>query len=159
MLPPAALLILIPAPALVALAFRLRASLVMAGGLLGVMAYMVTAMSWPLDTVDAHTGTAYLAGSVVFVRGLVILTFVMLVAQAVKERLGDEDRLTTITLFLMVLVGGAVSLLPLTTLPPSTDGWRNLAANIGAYLFMAGLLGLAFVLVLRPALRRLRRST
>lgn len=158
MLPPAVLLLLIPAPALAALGLRLRTSLVMAGGLLGVVAYMVTAMFWPMESADAYGDSYFLVGSIVFIRSLVILTFLLLVAQAVKERLGPEDRLTTVTLFLMLLIGGALSLLPLTTLPPSTGGWRSAIANLGAYFFMAGLLGLGFVILLRPVIRRLRGS-
>ncbi|HBZ43480.1 MAG TPA: hypothetical protein DEO85_05335 [Maritimibacter sp.] len=158
MLPHAALLLLIPAPALAALALHLRASLVMAGGLIGAAAYMVTAMTWPVDIPDTYADTYYVTGSIVFVRSLVILSFLLLVAQGVKERLGTEDRLTTVTLFLMVLIGGAVSLLPLTSQPPGTDGWRTAAANLGGTLFMAGLMGLAFVILIRPLLRRLRRA-
>lgn len=158
MLPHPALLLMIPAPSLIALLFRTRASWVMGAGLLGTIGYTIIAMTRPMDIPEAYAETHYLTGSIAFLHGFVIVTFLLLVAQVVKERLGREDRLTTLTLFLLNLIGGAISLLPLTTQPPSTEGWRNALANVGGYLFIAGLIGLAFVIMIRPLIRRLRRS-
>lgn len=155
-MPPPALLLVIPIPALIAAAFGLRSSLVMAAGLVGAVAYMIIAMAWPSEIGEPYADTYYVVGYIAFVQSLVVVTFFLLVAQAIKERLGHEDRRTTLVLFAMVLLGGTTSVLPLTIRPPATDGWATGLAEIAAYIFMAGLIGHVITIVIRPVIRRLR---
>lgn len=156
MLPPPALLLVIPIPALIAAAFGLRSSLVMAAGLLGALAYMIIGMTWPSAIGQPYADTYYVVGYVAFVQSLVVVTFFLLVAQAIKERFGREDRRATLALFAMVLLGGTTSVLPLTMRPPATDGWATSLAEVAAYIFMAGLIGLVITILIRPLTRRLR---
>ncbi|MAM62608.1 hypothetical protein [Maritimibacter sp. UBA3975] len=158
MLPPPALLILIPLPALLAALLGLRASWVTVAGLMGSTAYMLVAVFWPSGPTPLGADAYYVVGFVAFVRTLVIIAFVLMVAQVVKERLGREDRLTTNTLYLMVLIGGAASLLPFTFPPDRRGGWAQVVAEIGAYVLLAGLAGLVLTIILRPLIRRIRRA-
>lgn len=156
MLPPPALLFLIPLPGLVAAGLRLRASLVLAGGLVGAVAYMIVSMLWPRDMTEADAEAYYVVGHMAFVQSLVIAAAILAVAQAVKERLGREDRLTTTLLALMVQIGGALSLLPVTIPPQNRVAWLGHVGEIGAFVFMAGVAGLLLTLVVQPVLRRIK---
>lgn len=156
MLPHPALLLLIPAPALAALALRLRASHVIAAGLAGAAVHAALAVAWPTGRPGASDEAYYVVANGAVLVTLALLALVLLAAQRVKERRGREDRLTTVTLFLMALIGATMSLLPVATLPPATQDWRLFAANLGSYLFLAGLLGLVHTILLRPLLGALR---
>lgn len=157
MLPHPAFLILIPLPALVAALAGLRASLVLGAGLLGAVAYMALALFWPQAAQEVATDTYYVVGFAVFVQSLIVVAFVATVAQAVKERLGREDRMVTVVLGLMVLTGGAASLVPVTVPPADRVAGFGVVGEVGAFVFLAGVAGLVLTLVVQPVIRRIRR--
>ena len=156
MLPAPAFLILIPLPALVAAILGLRASLVLGAGLLGAVAYMVLALAWPQEGGAAATDSYYVVGFAVFVQSLIAVTFVATVAQAIKERLGRADRMPTVASGLMMLIGGAASLVPVTIPPADRVALFGTVGEVGAFVFLAGVAGLVLTIVLRPLLRRIR---
>jgi uncharacterized membrane protein len=156
MLPPPAFLILIPLPALAATLAGLRASLVLGAGLLGAVAYMALALFWPQETTEVAQDSYYVVGFAVFVQSLVVVAFVAAVAQAIKERLGRADRMPTVVSGLMALIGGALSLLPVTVSPADRVAGFGVVGEVGAFVFFAGVAGLVLTIVLRPIFRRIR---
>lgn len=156
MLPAPAFLILIPLPALVAAVLGLRASLVLGAGLLGAVAYMVLALAWPQEGGAPATDSYYVVGFAVFVQSLIAVAFVATVAQAIKERLGRADRMPTVVSGLMMLIGGAASLVPVTIPPADRVALFRTVGEVGAFVFLAGVAGLVLTIVFRPLLRRIR---
>ncbi|MBV7410445.1 hypothetical protein [Maritimibacter sp. DP1N21-5] len=159
MITPLALLLILLPPAIVQWRGG-RAVLIMVAGLLGLWLFAlalwaVAAGIWPFSRAEVVIDSYHVVAQWRYVASLGTVVLFVLAGQFVKERHGAEDRRTTLVLFWLLLFAMAAILSPLTA--PSS-GLTAILSETGAFVALAGIIGLVHVILLRPALRWIRGS-